>query len=226
MRLPPEDQIRHLMCAPGEILSSAPPPVAFGRTFGLIEWLRYDTRLQHQHEAWLSTSQAEGWTLAAAPDFYHAAKNETPFLEGIVAALEDQWIITSTTLLFRPDKNGEVTHYARCKDVTPLVSRPLPIPPEVSSGVYLQSLLLNFDGLRLVQALFQTEDSQKTIIETLHKLFPQPIVLMRRDVVTRPSTGEGWISLTRHPQRDHLGHIHLGDVFGQYAGALRQEAKA
>jgi len=108
--------------------------------------------------------------MAGMPDLYEAGKTTSPeVLESLRKDFQDTWIISSTRIHYeKTSLEATITHYFNNTVISPNEIKVL--VPDYSGVVSLDKVLKDEQGLKYLQALFNTLDSAETIKTTLENL--------------------------------------------------------
>ncbi len=110
-----------------------------------------------------------GKIMASMPDLYDTGKSASPeVLESLQKDFHETWVISSSRIHYEKDSlEAVITHYFNSTVVSP---REIKVLVPYYNGVKLDDVLGTEEGLKYLQALFNTNDDAETIKVTLEKL--------------------------------------------------------
>ena len=128
-----------------------------------MKLIEITNELPKSQEDWINWHNAHKTVMASAADFYHASK------EGFIAKDEE----TNTRIYWTiPEKNnnyGRIIHNFNSIVKAPEIKE-LRVPEFSEKQFELEELLKAKEGKKFLQALFDTNDSEESIIHTLSVL--------------------------------------------------------
>ncbi|MBI1969564.1 hypothetical protein HYS48_02620 [Candidatus Woesearchaeota archaeon] len=135
----------------------------------LDEVVAYDgaTTTQRDWSLWYNRKDR---IMAAAQDFYKVGKDGgEKLLESLQKDFRDEWVVTSTEIQYQfPSLEATVTHYFDSRVIQPMFMQGVVVP--VYTYIPIEEVVKTEEGLRYLQALFQTKDDGETIITALERL--------------------------------------------------------
>lgn len=111
-----------------------------------------------------------GKVMVAMSDLYNAGKNATPeVIQSLRRDFQKSWVISSTRINYELNNlEAAITHYFGSKIVSPEEVKV--VVPDYSNSPTLDQVLSNEEGLKYLQALFNTSDDTEAIKRTLKRL--------------------------------------------------------